>query len=1097
MSDQIKSYISSLENTYFGRWIKNYRVSFMALLLLILYGTYSLVILPKESSPTIKFGIVQVTTIYPGANPVDIDDIVTEKIEAEVKDLKWVDKVESRSSLGVSSVTITLENDIDTKDFVNEVKQKLDSLSFPDDVFDPSVSELSTDNEVLFEMMIYGSQEFFTMNQMRSLAMDMKDNLKGQWSIVDIWVAGVAGDSDYDISVYLDQWRVEDLGLTVWEIVSQIRAYNGNLPLWSHTVWDLNYDYRINNELTDLGQMQEIPINIWSSYIKLAELAAVTRSYKTDDVTYGWVGGSDNNYAVNLTIFKKPGGSIFKDADEAKQLINEEIRKVKYRGVSLIYTRDLSEIIIKDYISLGRNGVSAILLVTIITAIFIGIRQSIIASVAMIVSFFITFIILQLFGLTLNFLTNFSLILAFGSGIDTVIVFIEAAYANTKRWFSPKTAMLIAVNTYKSANINTSLINLCVFIPLLILPGITGKFLSFIPITIFTTLLGSLLMSLTVNNALFYKLNKPWNYYFADSDDNDNDDVILSDIEQEILNQERIGKTVKPTTDKPAMERLIDKLMKWYVNLLRYLLATKLRRSLTIWLPILAVILSFVLLAPNIWFKLFPSGDNPFANIVIEAKEWTSLESTIAVSKGIDAIISQIPELKSYDITVKAGQIDIGTVLIDKEGRDRDSFEIQDDILAQLWYLSSAWYRVEWKVQAWWPPTGKAIWIKIVAVDKSNLALLRSVGSDFEVYLQSLTGTVNITNSNTTSPGQFEIIFDRDRLAQLGLTPQDVQFEINNVINGQKAGTINLESIERDVVVQYNTFRDEVTPNQIMDLTISTRTGPVKIWAIAEIVLNQSLTSIARSDGQIVATVESDLQPWLTPTDFQPQLIAFAEQYDFPAGITYTAGGENQANADLIQGALIGLVIAILLAFIILVYQFNSYSLPAIVIYSIFTAFLWVNLWLRATGNPYSMAVLIGFISLIWVVVNTAIFLVDRFKANMEKGAEVIDAIIEAGQVRFTPIIISTITALLWVWPVVTQDEFYAWLWYTVIFGLIFSAGITLLAVPMLIYMVKGNPKQLDEIQDIQSEISDDETKLLLLETEANELEGNNNSIDN
>jgi len=121
--------------------------------------------------------------------------------------------------------------------------------------------------------------------------------------------------------------------------------------------------------------------------------------------------------------------------------------------------------------------------------------------------------------------------------------------------------MLIAVNTYKSANINTSLINLCVFIPLLILPGITGKFLSFIPITIFTTLLGSLLMSLTVNNALFYKLNKPWNYYFADSDDNEDDDVILSEVEQAILDQERTGKQVKPTTDKPAMERIIDKMM--------------------------------------------------------------------------------------------------------------------------------------------------------------------------------------------------------------------------------------------------------------------------------------------------------------------------------------------------------------------------------------------------------------------------------------------------------------------------------------------------------------------------------------------------------
>ena len=1064
MSDQIKSYIMSLENTYFGRRIKNYRVSFMALFLLVLYGSYSLVILPKESSPTIKFGIVQVTTVYPGANPVDIDDIITEKIEDSVKDLKWVDKVESRSSLWVSSVTITLENGIDTKDFVNEAKLKVDSLNFPDDVFDPNVSELSTDNEVLFEMMIYGSQEYFTMNQVRSLAMDMKDSLKWQWSIVDVWVDGVAGESDYNIWVYLDQWRVEDLGLTVWWIVSQIRAYNSNLPLGNHTVWELNYDYRINNELTDIGQMQEIPINIGTRYVTLAELASITRSYKTDDVTYGWVGGSENNYAVNLTIFKKAGGSIFSDADEAKQLINEEIRKVKYRGISMIYTRDLSEIIIEDYISLWRNGVSAILLVTIITAFFIGIRQSIIATIAMIVSFFITFIILQLLWLTLNFLTNFSLILAFGSGIDTVIVFIEAAYANMKRWFNPKSAMLIAVNTYKSANINTSLINLCVFIPLLILPGITGKFLSFIPITIFTTLLGSLLMSLTVNNALFYKLNKPWNYYFADSDDNEDDDVILSEVEQAILDQERTGKQVKPTTDKPAMERIIDKMMLWYVAMLRYLLETKLRRSLTIRLPIVAVILSFVLLAPNIGFKLFPSGDNPFANIVIEAKEWTSIWSTIVVSEGIDAIIAQIPEIKSYDITVKAGQIRIGTVLIDKELRDRDSFQIQDDILVQLWYLTSAWYRIEGQVQAWWPPTGKAVWIKIVAVDKTKLVLLKSVSEDFELYLKSLTGTVNVTNSNTTSPGQFEIVFDRDKLAQLWLTPQDIQFEINNVINGQKAWTINLESVERDIVVQYDEFRDEVTPSQIMDLTITTRTGPVKISAIAKVVLNQSLTSIARSDGQIVATVESDLQPWLTPTNFQPQLIAFADSYEFPAGIAYTAGGENQANADLIQGALIGLVIAILLAFIILVYQFNSYSLPAIVIYSIFTAFLWVNLWLRATGNPYSMAVLIWFISLIWVVVNTAIFLVDRFKANMEKWAEVVDAIIEAGQVRFTPIVISTITALLWVWPVVTQDEFYAGLWYTVIFGLVFSAGITLLAVPMLIYWVKyEKPRQLAE----------------------------------
>lgn len=1074
MSEKLQSYVASMENTYFGRWIKNYRVSFMALLLLVLYGTYSLMIIPKESSPTIKFGIVQIITIYPGANPVDVDDILTEKIESEVKDLKWVDKVDSTSSLWASFVTITLENGVDTQNFINEVKSKIDTLSFPDDVIKPKVSELSTDNEVLFEMMLYGSKDYFSMNQVRSLAMDFKDDIKGKWSIVDVKVDEVWWDSDYDIAVYLDQWRVEDYGLTVWGIVWQIRAYNSNLPLGNHTVWELNYDYRINNELTSIGQMQEIPINIWSRYVTLAELASISRKYKTDTITYGGVAWSDGNYAVNLTILKKAWGNIFADATAAKQIIGESIKKVKFRWLEAVYTRDLSETIIKDYISLGRNGVSAVLLVTIITAIFIGIRQSLIATVAMIVSFFITFIVLELLGLTLNFMTNFSLILAFGSGIDTVIVFIEAAYANIKRWFTPKTAMLIAVKTYKSANINTSLINLCVFIPLLVLPGIVGKFLSFIPITIFTTLLGSLLMSLTVNNALFFKLNKNKNYYYADSDEQEWDDVILSEVEQDLLNHERIGKEVRPASDKPVMERWIDRMTSWYIKLLRYLLASKLRRALTIWLPVLAVVLSFVFLSWGIWFKLFPSGDNPYVNISIDAQEWTSIETMTAVSSWIDQIIASIPEIKSYDITVKPAVISIALVLVDKEERDRDSFQIQDDVLAQLIPIKSMWYHVEWKVQAWWPPTGKAVGIKLVAVDKTKLASLKAVSEDFEEYLKNLTGTLNVSNSSVTSPWQFELQFDDVKLAQLWLTPQDVQYEINSVLNGQKAGTINLESIERDIKVQYSAFVDQVTPSDIMDLTITTRTGPVKISAIANVSLNQSLTSVTRSDGQIVVTVESDLNPWLTPTDYQPQLITFADQYEFPAGISYLAGGENQANADLIAATGIAFVISLLLAFIILVYQFNSYSLPAIVLYSILTAFLWVNLGLWVTGNPYSMAVMIWFISLIWVVVNTAIFLVDRVKANMEKGADVVEAIIEAGQVRFTPIVISTITALLWVWPVVTQDEFYAWLGYTVIFGLVFSAGITLLAVPMLIYWVKyEKPKNLMEMMDDVLEDSD------------------------
>jgi multidrug efflux pump subunit AcrB len=161
--------------------------------LIIGYGLFVAFTIPKESSPDIKFGIVNVTTVYPGANPVDIDDIITEKIEDKIKDIDGVDKIESSSSLWVSSVTITLDNGIDVNDFITDVKSKVDVISFPDDVQDPSVVEISTSNEILFQMILYWPKQDFSMNHLRSLAMRFKDDVKGKWGIIDVGVDASLG----------------------------------------------------------------------------------------------------------------------------------------------------------------------------------------------------------------------------------------------------------------------------------------------------------------------------------------------------------------------------------------------------------------------------------------------------------------------------------------------------------------------------------------------------------------------------------------------------------------------------------------------------------------------------------------------------------------------------------------------------------------------------------------------------------------------------------------------------------------------------------------------------------------------------------------
>ena len=1075
LSTKSSSYLEKIRNSFFWRWIVNYKVSFLLIILVVFYGLYIAFTIPKESSPDIKFGIVSITTIYPWANPVDIDDVITTKIEDEIKDLDGIDSIASSSSLWVSSVTITLDNGVDVKDFINDVRSKVDTISFPTDVNEPNVIEVSTSNEILFQMILYWPKDQFSMNHLRSVAIQFKDDVKWKWGIVDVWVDASFGwgpwwaggwwstDSDFDMQVQLSQTKLEWYNLTVSQIVWQIRAYNQNLPLWNYKLWDLRYDYRIDNELKSLWDLQNIPIAIPGWYVSLNELASINRAYKKKSISYGGVYDSANNHSISLVIYKKERWNVFQDSESARTVINNTLEKLSYQWLNVAYTRDLADTIIDDYSSLGLNFATSVFLVFLITTLFIWFRQSLIATLSMPISFFITFIVLDSLGMTMNFMVNFSLILSFGMGIDTVIVFIESAWENMKKWYNPTSAILITMQMYAKPNIITSLINIVVFIPMLVLPGITGKFLSFIPITLFSTLLASLFLALTVHGTLFAKLNKKLNYYYND-DEHDESLLVMSQEEKEILYHEREGKKSIPLADAPWLEKKIDAVREYYVWTLRFVLAHSFWRRVTILLPVWLVFATLILLAPSIWFKLFPSGDNPSIDFELTAKEWTDVSQMALVVSGVDILISKIPEIKSYTIDINNTKVNMWVELVKKEERQRDSFAIQAEIESGLTYFKTQWYKFEWKVQAWWPPTGKAIGVKLVANDKELLIDLKKVSKDFEKYLAWLTWTINVSNSSTDSPGQFSFTFDADKLAQLWLTPTDVQSEIYSSINGIKAGTMMIDSKERDIVLKVDTFINDVSPEMLYNLVLSTKVGQVRLSDIATVSTNPSLTSVKRVDTEIVISVEADLESWLQPTSFQPQLETFAQQYDYPTGISYKKWWENEANADLIQWAIIAFVIALFMTFVLLVYMFNSFSKPAIVLYSIFTALLWVNIGLRVTWNPYSMAFAIGFISLIGIIVNTAIFLVDRINENQKKWFWLVESIIEAGQARFKPIIISTLTTTLWLASSVTQDEFYAGLWYTVIFGLVFSSVITLVAVPVLYYSVFRDKKPEDTL---------------------------------
>lgn len=280
------------------------------------------------------------------------------------------------------------------------------------------------------------------------------------------------------------------------------------------------------------------------------------------------------------------------------------------------------------------------------------------------------------------------------------------------------------------------------------------------------------------------------------------------------------------------------------------------------------------------------------------------------------------------------------------------------------------------------------------------------------------------------------------------------------------AGSIASRYEDNDIRLEISEYEDGVTPEDIENMQITTSVWILRVWDYASYSLEPSLSAITREDTQVMISVGSEVETWYLPTDLQPKLLEFAEKYNFPEGISYSAWGENEENSELIISVVRSFFIAIFLIFMILVLQFNSFSQPAIILYTVVLGLLWVNIGLFITGNPYSITFGIWFIALTWVVVNDSIILIDRINRNIERlkrnasdkekltKSDYERALTAAGRSRLQPILVTTLTTLFWVLPLAMQDAFWAWLGYTLIFGLLAGSTMTLFVTPALYYMI-------------------------------------------
>ena len=1084
-SPTLQEAYAKLRSGFFAFWIINRRVSLLVTLLIILLGWFGLYSIPKESNPEIEIWIITITTVYRGVSPVDMDTLVAQEIEDAISDIEWVESYETRSSVWVSTTSITLDTGADSQDVSTEVRDEVEKAAIPEGAEDPIITTISSDDGVIYGAVLYADENAYPRERLLQVADALADRLESlnaiSWATVSFW-SGFSGDfgwgqsergTEFVLEVVVDETITQELGLSLQRIWQSIRAFNANTPLGQFEVDGLNYDFRVAGELSAQEDLLEVPIlNDWGRIVTLGDVASVIRTYENDVTQKLWKYEEQGYNALIMNVAKADAANIFDAADDSKALIEEFLSSYQYQGVQVAYQQDLAEIIQEDYDTLATSGVQTLIFVFLCLILFVGIKEAFIATIGIPLAFLVTFFVLDQLWYTLNFLTNFSLVLTLWIAIDTSIVVVEASYERLKLWYKPMTAVLMAVRDFKAPLIAWTSTTIVVFIPMMVLPGITGKFLAYIPITVFITLIAALFIALTVNAAIFFLLSKQKKKYIKE----ESVEQFLSSTDKLILDEERQGIEQVTSETMSFKQRMLEGLNRGYEKILRSYIYSAPTRRLAVLLPVIAVVLSFVAFAQEIGFTLFPSGDNDFMTVQIEADAGATEQAITPWLPYLQSSLAQYEEIETYIITLSGDSASINLNLFPNKDRQKaeqlNVFELEDEVKELLRPLRQWGLRAETEILSGWPPAWSPVALKLITQDNERFGELIDTALEVQDYFRTIDGLQNIWSSANATPGEFVYTFDTPALSALWLTPNDILGEIAFALSWINAGSVTIDGVDADIELTYQQFvDDEVSPTDILALEVATQRGTITVGEVMNYRIDNAVASISRDDGNITVTVSADLDDSVAnqwPV-FQQEIIAWAEEQTFPAWVSFVAWGETEENADLIFATGQGMVIAIFLILIILVIQFNSFAKPFTIMYSIMCALLWVNLWLYFTGNPYSMPAAIGFIALVWIVVNDAIVLIDRINENVSHDIMVSEAIIEAWRSRLQPIILTTLTTLLWVLPIALQDEFWEGLGFTLVSGLFAGSAMTLFVIPCLYYMLFVNKAEKQEIKRIRA----------------------------
>lgn len=1059
----------------FGRlasaFVDRYKVVYLSIFMIFILGFTMYTELPKESVPDVSLNMVYVMSTYPGATALDIEELVTSPLEDAMMGVDGVDTVKSTTSNNVSTVIVTVEDGYDMALAKLEITNAANKVNLPDNATDPNVVEIETGELPVMSMTITGE---YDLVKLKEFGERLETEFK---SVSGIKRVDLSGGYDREIRIKVDSIKANQYGLSTSQVQSAIQSANTNIPAGTKSLDGLSYNIRIDESFKNVEDIRNLIIYSDSARVVfLKDVATVVDTFEEPEKYSNifireYSEKEETHSIVNIDIYRESGVDLVAPSEKIKSIIEDSAGTIIPKDVEVLVTFDQSDRVKEDLNTVINNALGGLITVIIVLFIFIGLNEALIVSAVIPLSMFITFVAMKFMGLTFNTISLTGFIIALGLLVDNAIVVMENVDRLRDMKIDRIRASKFGLNQVGPAVFAASLTTVAAFLPVAMVPGIMGKFLKSMPLTIIAIILSSLAVSIVITPALCSRFLSKYKeetkeshparriatssiFIFALSMisflDNwkININTIVISISFVALYLFREYLKYKKIRDKT------DGFVETYKKFVRNLLDSRIKIA-TLFIITIAVFAGTLATIPLgiLKMELIPPEEASQIIINIEAPKGTMLDDTLAITKNVEKYLYKYEDITSFTSKVGKDGYNTAEITIEIESvsnRILSSFDLESNIRADIHEVAGANIDIDSKSSSSGVMGGAPISLTLKG---ESLEELDKYSNMYLEELKTIEGVLDPSVSLDKGAKELNINIDTNKAVTYGLSVQSISSRIRSEISGAKVGIYTENNNEIDI----NMYINEDRVNSLDELSkiyfLNNKGQIVHLMDIATIEQFEGLGTISHEEGDRIVKIESQLETGYNVSEVSREFEKKVADIKLPSTVVKAISGQAEETAEQAANMLKSFMMAMLLVFLILAVQFNSMTQPIVILVSVPLALIGAFMGLIVTGNNLGFYAMFGIVALVGIAVNDAIVLIDYTNYLRKEGNELKEAVSEAVKTRFQPVIATSLTTIGGVLPLALYNDSFSQLGYSLIFGLFASTVLTLLIIPVVYYV--------------------------------------------